>query len=43
VTAYTEDSLGVKIDYTYQFQFNLLGAGAFPTSDYAVYPMNPGG
>jgi hypothetical protein len=40
-TAYSEDSLGVKIDYSYQFQFNLLGSGAFPTSDYAVYPMNP--
>jgi Flp pilus assembly protein TadG len=40
-TAYTEDSIGVRIDYSYQFQFNLLGFGPFPTSDYAVYPMNP--
>jgi Flp pilus assembly protein TadG len=38
---YTEDSIGVKVDYTYQFQFNLLGAGPFSTSDYAVYPINP--
>jgi hypothetical protein len=41
VTAYTEDSIGVKVDYTYQFQFNLFGV-TFPTSDYSVYPMNPG-
>jgi hypothetical protein len=40
-TPYTEDSIGVKVDYSYQFQFNLLGAGPFSTSDYAVYPMNP--
>jgi hypothetical protein len=40
VAAYTEDSIGVKVDYTYQFQFNLFGV-TFPTSDYAVYPINP--
>jgi Flp pilus assembly protein TadG len=34
-----EDSLGVKIDYTYQFQFNFWQAGTLNVSDYAVYPM----
>ncbi len=40
-TPYFENSIGVKVDYSYQFQFNLLGAGPFSTSDYAVYPINP--
>jgi hypothetical protein len=44
-TPYSEDSLGVKIDYTFQVPFNIInspiGAGPFATSDYAVYPMNP--
>jgi hypothetical protein len=40
VAPYCADSLGVKIDYTYQFQFNLFGV-TFPTSDYAVFPINP--
>ena len=39
---FTEDSLGVEIDYSYQFQFNLLGTN-FSASDYAVVPMNPSG
>lgn len=41
VTPYCEDSLGVKIDYSFTFQFGLLGSGPFPVSDYAVFPMNP--
>jgi Flp pilus assembly protein TadG len=34
-----EDSLGVKIDYTYQFRFNLWQGGTVSLSDYAVYPI----
>ncbi|HEV2235944.1 MAG TPA: TadE family protein [Ktedonobacterales bacterium] len=41
VTPYQEDTIGVKIDYSYTFQFDILGSGPFPTSDYAAYPMNP--
>lgn len=41
VTPYSEDSIGVKIDYSFTFQFGLLGSGPFPVSDYAVFPMNP--
>jgi hypothetical protein len=38
---YTEDSLGVQVNYTYTFQFPLLGSGTFQTSDYTVMPINP--
>jgi hypothetical protein len=41
VTPYQEDTIGVRIDYSYTFQFDLLGSGPFPTADYAAYPMNP--
>jgi Flp pilus assembly protein TadG len=41
VTPYCEDSIGVKIDYSFTFQFGLLGSGPFPVADYAVFPMNP--
>ena len=42
VTPFVEDSLGVEIDYTYQFQFNLLGS-TFAASDFADSTMNPEG
>jgi Flp pilus assembly protein TadG len=42
ITPFTEDSIGVQITYTYQFQFNLLGT-TFSAADYAVCPMNPSG
>ena len=38
---YTEDSLGIQVDYQYSFQFPLLGSGVFAGSDYTVMPMNP--
>ncbi len=38
---YTEDSLGVKVDYTYSFNFPLLPGGSFNASDYAVMPIDP--
>ena len=40
---YTEDSLGVEVDYTYtfRFDFSLLISGSFSASDFAVMPINP--
>lgn len=34
-----EDSLGVQINYTYQFRFNLWQGGTLNLSDYATYPI----
>jgi Flp pilus assembly protein TadG len=42
VTPFQEDSIGVEIDYTYQFQFNLLGT-SFSANDFADYAMSPQG
>jgi|SRR5579862_2977528 len=39
--AFQEDSLGVELDYRYTFQLNLLGVGAFSSSDHAVAPIEP--
>ena len=39
VTPFTEQSIGVRLDYTYQFEFTPLGGGAFTSSDYAVMPL----
>lgn len=38
-TPFTEDSLGVEVDYTYSFQLNLLGSGTFSSFERAVMPM----
>jgi hypothetical protein len=38
---YTEDSLGIQVNYSYAFQFPLLGSGVFQTTDYTVMPINP--
>ncbi|HEU0028528.1 MAG TPA: TadE/TadG family type IV pilus assembly protein [Ktedonobacterales bacterium] len=38
-TPFTEQSIGVKLDYTYQFEFTPLGGGTFTSSDYAVMPI----
>jgi TadE-like protein len=35
----TEDSIGVELDFTYTYQFDLLGMGTFSASDRAVMPM----
>jgi|SRR5579872_1028601 len=42
-TPYTEDSIGVEVDYNYTFRFDfaLLISGSFSASDYAVMPINP--
>jgi len=34
-----EDSLGVQIDYSYTFQFQLVGGGTFTSSDRAIMPI----
>lgn len=40
VTPFTEDSIGVLLNYTYTFAFEPLGGqGAFTASDFAVMPM----
>ncbi len=36
---FTEDSLGVEVDYSYTFQLNVLGIGQFSSYDRAVMPM----
>jgi hypothetical protein len=36
---FTEDSLGVEVDYSYTFQLNLLGVGQFTSYDRAVMPQ----
>jgi Flp pilus assembly protein TadG len=38
---YTEDSIGVELQYTYTFQFPLLGNGTFSAADHAVMPISP--
>jgi hypothetical protein len=38
---YTEGSLGIQVNYSYAFQFPLLGSGVFQSSDYTVIPINP--
>jgi len=38
---YLEDSLGVRLDYTYSFNFPLLPGGSFNASDYSVMPIDP--
>lgn len=40
-TAFSEDSLGVKIDYSYTFQFPLVFTGTFQSSDQAIMPLSP--
>ena len=40
-TPYTEDSLGVEIDYSYTFQIPLITTGAFNAYDRAVMPVSP--
>lgn len=39
VTPFTEQSIGVEIDYTFTFQFTTLGLGSITTHDYAVMPL----
>lgn len=39
VTPFTEQSVGVELDYTYTFQFEPLGSGSFTAADYAVMPL----
>lgn len=38
-TPFSEDSLGVEVDYIYTFQLNLLGSGQFSSFERAVMPM----
>jgi hypothetical protein len=42
-TPFTEDSLGVKLDYTFTFRFNLWQGGTLNLSDSSVFPLNPAG
>lgn len=39
--AYTEDTVGIELDYTYTFQLPLLGAGTFSAADRTVMPVSP--
>jgi len=38
---FTENSIGVRLDYIYTFQLPLLFTGTFQASDQAVFPANP--
>src|SRR5262249_52426916 len=38
---FTENSIGVRLDYTYTFQFPLLFAGPSQAPDQAIFPANP--
>jgi len=40
-TAFSEDSLGVQLDYSYSFQFPLVFTGTFQSTDRAIMPLNP--
>jgi Flp pilus assembly protein TadG len=40
ITEFSEDQLGVKIDYQFQFRFNLWQGGTLNLSDLVAYPMN---
>jgi Flp pilus assembly protein TadG len=40
---FTEDSIGVRVDYVYTFQFPFFSGGTFAASDYTVMPVNPVG
>lgn len=39
VTPFTEQSIGVELQYTFTFQFTTLGLGTGVTTDYAVMPL----
>lgn len=39
-TPFTEDSIGVELDFTFQWRFNLFGTGSFSGADHAVFPIN---
>jgi Flp pilus assembly protein TadG len=39
----SEDSIGVKLTYSYQWQFGLVGSGVYAASDSAIFPLNVAG
>lgn len=39
ITPFSQDSIGVEVDYSYTFQFALVGVGTLSASDHAVEPM----
>lgn len=39
ITPFSQDSIGVEVDYSYAFQFALVGSGTLSASDRAVEPM----
>lgn len=38
-TPFYEDSVGIELDFSYTFQFQLLGSGTVQGTDYAVMPL----
>jgi hypothetical protein len=42
-TPFDEDSIGVTLNFTYTWRFNLLGFGPFNGYDSVQYPINPSG
>jgi TadE-like protein len=43
ITAFSEDSIGVKLVYQYQFRFDFWQGGTLSLTDSAVFPMNVNG
>jgi hypothetical protein len=43
VTPFFEDTIGIRLDFTYSWRFNVLGFATFSGYDIAEYPMNPSG
>ncbi len=43
VTAFDEDTIGVRLDFTYAWRFNVVGFSSFSGYDVAEYPLNPNG
>ena len=42
-TAIYEDSIGVELDFTYHYQFQVFGTGTLSAADRAVMPIEPVG
>jgi hypothetical protein len=42
-TPFTEDSVGVELDFSYTFQFQLLGSGTLQGTERAVMPLEIAG
>lgn len=42
-TPFDQDSIGIRLDFTYTWSYNVLGFAPFSGYDVAEYPLNPNG